>query len=212
MPPRPFLAAALVLALAVCGAPAPAAAGFLDQFEDSEDGWFDYSDWLMDNAYGFMPVPIIITEPAVDNGLGLAGMFIHAKPGAWRDESGNFTRASTSGVAGAYTGNDSWFVGAGHVGYWKKDHLRYLGAGGYASMNLTFYGAEISLILDRWCRQDTVYLVDPSKLSFRPLAGRALFTEPLARIGDTHRWQMIMEGTLECLNRNEAHAVHSALT
>jgi len=141
MPSRRFLATALALALAVCGPPAPAAAGFLDQFEDSEDGWFDYSDWLMDNAYGFMPVPIIITEPAVDNGLGLAGMFIHAQPGAWKDESGNFTRPSTSGVAGAYTGNDSWFVGGGHVGYWKKDHLRYLGAGGYASMNLTYYGS-----------------------------------------------------------------------
>jgi hypothetical protein len=146
------LAALLTLVLVPgLGTPDSATAGLLDRFEDSEDGWFDYSDWLLDNAYGFMPVPIIITEPAVDNGLGLAGMFIHAQPGAWRDASGNFARPSVSAVAGAYTGNDSWFAGGGHAGYWRKDHIRYLGGGGYASMNLTYYGAAAGGggILDR---------------------------------------------------------------
>jgi len=47
--------------------------GFASKFKDPDDGWFDASQWLVENIVGFMPVPIIITEPAVDNGLGMAG-------------------------------------------------------------------------------------------------------------------------------------------
>ena len=47
------------------------------QFTDMLDGRFDVSNYLSDNAYGFLPVPIIITDPAVDGGLGLAGLFFH---------------------------------------------------------------------------------------------------------------------------------------
>ncbi len=50
------------------------AASFFDQFKDPEDGWFDGSDWVLNNAVGFMPVPIIITEPAVGEGLGMRYM------------------------------------------------------------------------------------------------------------------------------------------
>ncbi len=52
------------------------AESFLAQFKD-DDGWFDVSDWVLDNAVGFMPVPITITEPAVDAGIGLAALFFH---------------------------------------------------------------------------------------------------------------------------------------
>ena len=62
--------------------------GFFDQFIDTEDGWFDGSDWFIENAYGFLPVPIFITEPAVGEGIGLAGVFIHAdEDQPLRDES-----------------------------------------------------------------------------------------------------------------------------
>jgi hypothetical protein len=47
---------------------------FFDKFIDPTDGQFDTSGWLIDNK-GFLPVPIIITEPAVGPGLGLAGVF-----------------------------------------------------------------------------------------------------------------------------------------
>ena len=49
---------------------------FFDQFFDPLDGQFDTSDWLQSNS-GFLPVPIIITEPAVGTGLGLAAVFFH---------------------------------------------------------------------------------------------------------------------------------------
>ena len=47
------------------------------QFIDVFDGQFDASQYLSENAYGFLPVPIIITDPAVEGGLGLMGLFFH---------------------------------------------------------------------------------------------------------------------------------------
>ena len=61
---------AFLVALITCNA--ALADGFWDQFVDPDDGRFDASSFLADNAYGFLPIPIIITEPAVDGGLGLA--------------------------------------------------------------------------------------------------------------------------------------------
>jgi hypothetical protein len=52
------------------------AVALFEKFIDPADGKFDTSGWLIDNK-GFLPVPIIITEPAVGTGLGLAGVFFH---------------------------------------------------------------------------------------------------------------------------------------
>ena len=57
-----------------------AQAGMLDNFKDPDDGWIDASNYLLEKQGSFLPVPIIITEPAVDNGLGLAGIFLHKRP------------------------------------------------------------------------------------------------------------------------------------
>ena len=46
------------------------AAGEFDRFNDPDDGAFDLSEWLLDQK-GFLPVPIIITEPAVGFGGGV---------------------------------------------------------------------------------------------------------------------------------------------
>ncbi len=53
------------------------AESFWSQFVDPDDGRFDTSRFLADNAYGFLPLPIIITDPAVDGGLGAVGLFFH---------------------------------------------------------------------------------------------------------------------------------------
>ena len=115
---------------------------FMSQFRDPDDGMFDASHWLLENAIGFMPIPIIITEPAVDNGLGVAGIFFHSpnddqmKP----DADGNVILPNISVLAAAYTGNDSWMVGAGHARNWREDHYRYSAFGGYADITLDWYG------------------------------------------------------------------------
>lgn len=84
--------------------------------------------------------------------------------------------------------------------------------GTFIEKYLTEYGAELTLVLDRWARQDEVYLIDPSKMGVAMLNGRGLTTKPLADEGDNSRWQMLMEATFICENKGEAHAFHSALT
>jgi hypothetical protein len=117
--------------------------GFWSQFIDPDDGNLDMSRWLIENAYGFLPVPIIITEPAVDDGLGLAALFFHQPdPDDPPPEPGKFLLPDVSAVAGAWTGNDSWLLGGGHFANWKQDSRRYLGIVGVADINLDFYGLD----------------------------------------------------------------------
>lgn len=116
---------------------------FLSQFRDPQDGKFDVSQWLLENIVGFMPVPIIITQPAVDNGLGLAGIIFHKPRGDQmkRGPDGELILPNITAVGAAYTGNDSWMVGGGHFRNWDGDRYRYNIAGGYADMNLDWYGS-----------------------------------------------------------------------
>jgi hypothetical protein len=115
--------------------------GFWSQFIDPDDGKLDMSRWLIDNAYGFLPVPIIISEPAVDDGLGLGALFFHQPdPDDPPPEEGKFLLPDVSAVGGAITGNDSWFLGGGHFANWKQDTRRYLGVVGFTDINLDFYG------------------------------------------------------------------------
>lgn len=120
---------------------------FFSQFKDPDDGMIDMSEWLLENIVGFLPVPIIITEPAVDNGLGAAGVFFH-QPKADQmkpDAEGNIILPNVSAVAVAVTGNDSWMAGGGHFRNWGKDHYRYNVFGGYANINLDWYGGDGNL-------------------------------------------------------------------
>jgi len=130
--------------------------GFWSQFVDPNDGRFDASAFLADNAYGFLPMPIIITDPAVDGGLGAVGLFFHETleqkeqrlEALRKEESGAqfLLTPSISAVAAAGTGNDSWFVGGGHMGFFKQGRIRYVVGGGYGDVNLGFYGfGEVEL-------------------------------------------------------------------
>lgn len=122
------------------------------QFFDLLDGRFDASGYLSENAYGFLPVPIIITDPAVEGGLGMVGLFFHeteeekekrlkAMQSAEENAFQHLLPPSVSAVAVAGTGNDSWFAGGGHFGFFNQGKIRYMGGGGYGDVNLNFYGS-----------------------------------------------------------------------
>ncbi len=128
-----------------------------DLFFDKLDGQLDASKYLSENAYGFLPVPIIITDPAVDGGLGMMGLFFHetdeertARLASMQDENNDSAAKSlmppsVSAAFGAYTGNDSYFLGGGHLGFFNKGAIRYMGGGGYGDVNIDFYGfGEVS--------------------------------------------------------------------
>ncbi|NQZ25441.1 MAG: BamA/TamA family outer membrane protein [Colwellia sp.] len=126
------------------------------QFIDLLDGQLDASQYLSENAYGFLPVPIIITDPAVGGGLGMMGLIFHeeehekdARLVAMQEgenAADSLLPPSVSVALGAYTGNDSYFAGGGHMGFFNEGKIRYLGLGGYGDINLDFYGfGDISL-------------------------------------------------------------------
>ena len=91
--PRPYLTLA-----SLCGALLPLSSP-ASQFLDPLDGKFDMSSYLSDNAFGFLPVPIIISEPAVDQGLGMIGMFFHEddEKTSWNKLSSAACRCDVSG-------------------------------------------------------------------------------------------------------------------
>ncbi len=125
-------------------------------FIDPIDGHVDASNYLTENAYGFLPVPIIITDPAVGGGLGLTGLFFHeddaelnARQEAMRSSDNasiHLIPPNVSFIAAAATGNQSYMGAAGHLGFFKQGNIRYLGFAGAADINLDFYGSGDGIV------------------------------------------------------------------
>jgi hypothetical protein len=117
----------------------------LEQVGDPLDGKFDVGQATSTNQ-GFLPVPMVITEPAVGFGLGGGLLYFHQGSDQQEfvidsnQEGGRMRPHSMSGVFGLGTDNDTW-AGAGfHFGSWYEDTIRYAGAAGMASVNLKSYG------------------------------------------------------------------------
>jgi len=105
---------------------------------DPEDGKFDISQYLA-GATGFLPVPIVITEPAVGFGLGAAVAYFHPQKGPVLDPNGRRAPPSISVVMGAKTENGTYVYGLAHMGVWKDDRVRYKGALAKMNVNMAFY-------------------------------------------------------------------------
>jgi hypothetical protein len=136
-----FLSAAIWLLAAF---PVHAGTSLKEFLTDPEDGAFDLSRFIKTRT-GFVPILAPITEPAV--GYGVAGglVFFHRKEGELSPEpapagEGRMTPPSLTAVGGFATENGSRGVFGGHRGVWMGDRIRYLGALGYASLQLSFYG------------------------------------------------------------------------
>lgn len=130
-------------------------------FTDPQDGAFDASEWLLDRK-GFLPVPIVITEPAVGYGAGVGLLFFREslrEASARGKERGIVAPPDIYGVAIAGTENGSRFAGAGAMVTFDDDRWRYRGGVGRPDANLDFYGsggalgtgdAKIAYNLDGW--------------------------------------------------------------
>ncbi len=111
-------------------------------FKDPQDGALDGSEWLLDRK-GFLPVPILITEPAVGYGFGAALVFFResfreraakVKPGE------RLTPPDIYLAAFAATENGTKAAGAGGLVTFAEDRWRWLGFVGRPDVNLDFYG------------------------------------------------------------------------
>ena len=82
-------------------------------FRDPEDGAIDISSFMM-RPEGFAPIPIIVTEPAVGLGGGVALVFFHPQ----KKEYEVRVPPNITVVAGLYTENNTWGAGFLHFNVW----------------------------------------------------------------------------------------------
>ncbi|WP_312320619.1 BamA/TamA family outer membrane protein [Stenotrophomonas sp.] len=133
-----ILGMALLQVPIACAQPADTAREPAGMFRDSEDGRFDMSRWLLDHR-GFLPVPIIITDPALGNGGGLALAFFQRPQGSSPAGGATVTRPNLYGAGGARTSNGSEFYGVGASLHFDDDRWRYRGGVAKASINLGYH-------------------------------------------------------------------------
>jgi len=119
--------------------------GFFDidksLFVSEDDGKFDISAFLS-TKYGFLPMPLIVTEPAVGYGVGLNLMFLHESLASSLERK---SPPSISGVVGLGTENGTLFGAAYHLGFWKEDTIRSTTAVGALNVNMNFYLRNIGI-------------------------------------------------------------------
>jgi len=137
MPAATALAFLLVLCVGSSRAQVP------ERFIDPDDGMLDLSEHLLENR-GMLPVPIVITEPAVGYGGGLVGLFFDQPLGdalkTSLGETGKAIPPNITGVGAFKTENGSWGALLGHHHTWQRDRYRYLGGIGKAELTLDYYG------------------------------------------------------------------------
>lgn len=131
----------LILLLGVCSSLAGQKKSV--SLKDSLDGAFDLSDYIID-AHGFVPVPLIITEPALGGfGGALIPVFIKKRPPYIDSVKGGILKTPvppdiTGGLL-LYTVNNSHVLSAFRSGTFIKPRIKYLAGGAYAYINMSFY-------------------------------------------------------------------------
>jgi hypothetical protein len=111
--------------------------------KDSLDAKFDLSDYIIEEN-GFVPVPYIITEPALGGfGLALFPVFIKKRP-PYRDSVKGELRVSNippdiTGGGALYTVNNTWGGLLFRSGTFIRQRIKYISGGGYMHINMDFY-------------------------------------------------------------------------
>jgi hypothetical protein len=111
------------------------------RFFDPNDGQFDVSSFL-EHPAGFLPIPIVVAEPAIGYGGGAIGMFLRP-----REEAGQegWSRPDISAVGGMATDNGTWAAFAVDTSRWLNGRLHTIAGAGTGKVNLDFYGAGLDL-------------------------------------------------------------------
>ncbi|SNS30355.1 BamA/TamA family outer membrane protein [Sphingopyxis indica] len=103
---------------------------FHRMFFDETDGKLDFSRLL--EKGGFFPMPVIITEPAVDGGFGIVAQFITLP----KEKGGSMTRRMAGAVK---TGNGSYGYGYYQSGSIADGRISYKFGAGRGKVTLTAY-------------------------------------------------------------------------
>ena len=114
---------------------------FRENFIDTTDNALDVSKWIT-QLHGFLPLPSIITEPALGYGLNLSFVFFHPTKQSMNTESNEekqLTLPSMTVAGGLYTANKTWGVYGGHYGSYLEDKLRVAIFSAWLNLNINFY-------------------------------------------------------------------------
>ena len=106
------------------------------------------------NGSNFLVLPIIITEPAIGEGLGAAVVYFHRQPESDQPrvttanklaETGRDRKPppTATGVFAAYTSNDTKAIGLGHSRTFGDDTWRFTAAVADADVNSTYYLGDL---------------------------------------------------------------------
>lgn len=112
-------------------------------FRDSLDHKLDLSEWVV-TAKGFIPIPYLITEPAL-GGIGGALIPVFIKPNAPHLDSvhGRLVKTRVKpniyAAGAAYTANGSWMCLVAATGAIRKWRAHYRLGTGLADINMYFY-------------------------------------------------------------------------
>ena len=144
--------------------------------KDSIDGKLDLSDYIID-ANGFVPVPMIITEPALGGfGGAIIPVFIRKNPPYIDSIKGQVVTTPVApditGGIGLYTLNNTWAALAVRSGILVKSRIKYVIGGGYVNLNMAFYRTFSQFGEKKWT------FISRSLLSiYRPLKDFAFLTD-----------------------------------
>ena len=166
----------MAIAMAVSAALDARADSFLDRFNDPEDGKFDASEYLLDHK-GALPVPIIITEPAVGygGGLALAWFSESLRDAARHSAGGRYVPPDIYGLAAFGTENGTRGIAGGARMTFDEGRWLYRAAAADVTVNLDFYGIESDLAPGL------------NKIGYN-LKGGMVFQELNRRVGNTNHF------------------------
>lgn len=110
-------------------------------FRDPVDNAYDMSSFLLEHK-GLLPVPVIITEPAVGYGGGAALIYFHHR----KKQYNSYVPPNISGVLGLGTQNRTWAAGAFHMHTFGENRVRTLTAFVKPNVNIDYYGNNSELL------------------------------------------------------------------
>ena len=106
-----------------------------------EDGAFDLSSFLLEHN-GLLPVPVIITEPALGYGGGAALLYFHNR----KKQYETYVPPDVSGVLGFGTANRTWGVGGLHSHTFGENRVRTITVFIKPNVNIDYYGNNSELL------------------------------------------------------------------
>lgn len=136
-----------------------------------DDGWLDASGFI-DQAYGFIPLVIPITEPAVGYGATVGLVFVDREV---ENAEAGFGRPNLTFVGGLQTENDTKGVFAADSRYWFDDHMQSLVGGFDMSVNLDYHGIGSDPSLEK----------DPQRYN---ISADGAFLMGRYRLGNSRSW------------------------